>query len=70
MPRNQRVKINKRVVGTAKAKALISLNGEARKLYEKSLDKWDKKLKPLTDSIRGSQLLSKEDFDIRINTRD
>ena len=55
---------------SAKAKALVVLSGEARALYEKSLEKWDKKLKPLTDSIRASQCLSKEDFDIRINTRD
>ncbi len=69
MPKTQKSRRN-RTVSHARAKALVVLSGETRALYKKSLDKWDRKLKPLTDSIRASQCLSKEDLDIRINTRD
>jgi|GEM_PF-6166097 len=69
MPKTQRPRRN-RTVSHARAKTLVVLRGEARALYKKSLDKWDQKLKPLTESIRASQCLSKEDLDIRINTRD
>jgi hypothetical protein len=69
MPRNQRSRSN-RSSTSAKAKALVVLHGDARVRYERSVAKWDKKHKALRDSIRASQCLSKEDFDIRINTRD
>lgn len=54
-----------------KAQALVILrSAEGRALHEKSLRKWDKKFKPLRDSIRASQSLGREDLEIRINTRD
>ena len=69
MPKTQKSRRN-RTVGHATAKALVVLSGEERALYKKSLIKWDRKLKPLTDSIRAAQTVSKEDLEIRINTRD
>jgi hypothetical protein len=69
MPKTQKSRRN-RTVSHARAKALVVLSGDERALYKKSLAKWDRKLKPLTDSIRAAQTLSKEDLDIRINTRD
>ena len=69
MSKTQKSRRN-RTVSQARAKALVVLTGEERALYRKSLIKWDRKLKPLTDSIRAAQTVSKEDLDIRINTRD
>lgn len=69
MSKTQKSRRN-RTVSQARTKALVVLSGEERALYKKSLIKWDRKLKPLTDSIRAAQTVSKEDLDIRINTRD
>jgi len=69
MPKTQKSRKD-RTVSHTRAKALVVLRGETRAQYKKSLVKWDRKLKPLTDSIRAAQCLSKEDLDIRINTRD
>jgi len=52
------------------AKAHVMLRGEARVLYEKFRQESGKAHKDLIEAIRASQCLSKEDFDIRINTRD
>jgi hypothetical protein len=46
------------------------LHGHARALYKKSRAKSVTEHKPLVDSIRASQNLSKDDFDLRMNTRD
>lgn len=37
---------------------------QARRMYDRSLKKWNKKLKPLTDSIRESQRMTADDFKI------
>jgi hypothetical protein len=55
---------------TSPAKAHTVLKGEAREVYEKSRASSIKRHKPLIETIRASQLLSKEDFKLRINTRD
>lgn len=43
---------------------------EARKLYEEALARWEKKLKPLTDSIRRSQRITGDDLKIRVGPCD
>jgi hypothetical protein len=52
------------------AKDHVVLNGDARVLYEESRAKSARKHQSLTESIRASQCLSKEDLGMRINTRD
>jgi len=66
MPRPQSQKKTR----TSPAKAHIVLKGEAREVYEKSRARSIKRHKPLIETIRASQFLSKEDFKLRINTRD
>lgn len=45
-------------------KRLTILSKEERALYKTFLVKWDKKLKPLTDSARAAQIINKEDLNI------
>lgn len=42
---------------------------EARRRFEKALKELDKKLKPLLDAIRESQILTAKDYGITINAR-
>lgn len=39
---------------------------EVREQYKKALKKWDKRLKPLTDSIRRAQRITADDLNIRV----
>jgi hypothetical protein len=69
MPKAKKLTGSKNNTSTP-AKAHVILKGEARALYERFRDESGKTHKDLTEAIRASQTLSKEDFDIRINTRD
>ncbi len=69
MRKSQKQRNNKSRAVTP-VKAHVVLTGEARELYRKSRERSERKHQLLTESIRASQCLSKEDFDIRINTRD
>ena len=58
-------------VGTKQVsiKALDLRNDDSRAAFERIQSQVDKKFKRVTDPIRDSQRLSKDDFAIRINAR-
>jgi hypothetical protein len=72
MAKAKMAKVTRRKVGARTQISIRKLDlrdGNARAEFEKILTAVDKKFKPVTDAIRDSQRLSKEDFSIRINTR-
>ena len=50
-------------------KKLDLSNRDARAAFDQILSKVDEKFKRVTDPIRDSQRLSKDDFTVRINAR-
>jgi hypothetical protein len=69
MPRAQKRKLTNKPASTP-AKAHVVLKGRARVLYETSRARSSTRHKELVESIRDAQYLTKEDYDLRMNTRD
>jgi len=45
------------------------MDGEARRLFEEELRRWEPITKPLLDAVEDSERLSDQDYAVRINTR-
>ena len=68
-------KTNPKQAGVRSAQKPISIkdfdlrDDDSRSAFDRIVSEVDKKFKRVTDPIRDSQRLSKDDFAIRINTR-
>jgi len=64
------VKSSARKVKTSSARGLAVLSAKDRARFSAIRQDLDVKLKPVTDAVRDSQCLTREDYAIRINARD
>lgn len=64
------VKSNARTARTSPRRRMSVLNQRDRTKFDTVRRDLDDKLKPVTDAVRDSQCLTREDYAIRINARD